>query len=492
MHSDARFDRRKFLKSSALAAGAVAAQGALGTTWGSTPASGGWKNGTQINPAIDNLRVAYVRDATVGAGHMIKAASYTSWANAQTKSIDQTVVSANMDKLAMALARKSTPAQAWATIFQKPAAKTWDKVTAAIKVNAYATLNPSAGVVNTLVQALHGLGIPYANITIFDNGATADPSKYTGNIQGAVVITHDPQGAANKAITVTDANGSGPMRYLSFLDNVDILISCAVCKSHDQDVFGKTSLALKNHVGTIWTDAAAHCPNVWPTQLMAMNKTAAIIGNPDAAAGVPPRQQLAVIDGIFAAKNSSYYGTVDCAPPGILIMGTLAGAVDYLTVYKVRIPILAPVLSDLNLQQSTKFLTEFGYDAATATALLTMDASKDAAGRGWVDALAYSAARPFAPTADAGHRVLDIRVSRPGIIVERERLAIAGAHRIDGVSIVDARGRRVRALAVEQTGGGARVSWDGLDNRGSRAAAGSYILSVASGGTVNTCRIIVE
>jgi hypothetical protein len=482
--------RRNFLKAST-AAGALLAQGGLHKVF-SAP-SAGWTNGMQVNPLIDNLRVAYASDPVVGTGHMLKGTTYSNWANAQGNSIDQIVVTANMGKLAMALAKKSSPDEAWAAIFQKPSGKTWDKVTAAIKVNAYATLNPSIGVVNTLVQALHGVGVPYANITLFDNGATATPGIYTNNIQGAITITHDPQGAASSAITVTDANGSGPMRYLSFLDNIDILISCAVCKSHDQDIFGRTSMTLKNHVGTIWSDNVAHCPNKWATQLMAMNKTSAIMGNPDPAAGVPPRQQLCVIDSIFAARNTSYYGSVDCPPPGVLVMGTFAGAVDYFTVHKVRLPVMNQVLTDYNLQQIKKFVTEFGYDAATADALLAMDPANDPDGRGWVNALTFtSVTRPSQRLYLDGQTTVSIITSGKGITVETSRMVLTKAVLVEAASVHDAAGRLVRHLAPQQTAAGATIIWDGLTQYGSRAHCGTYFLRIKAADSIHSCKIFIR
>jgi hypothetical protein len=484
-------NRRNFLKASTAAAGALLAQGNLGRVFAAP--SAGWKNGMQINPAIDNLRVAYVCDPITGAGHMLKSNAYSSWSSAQANSINQAVVTDNMGKLAMALAKKATPGEAWAAIFQKPSSKQWNQVKAAIKVNAYATLNPSAGVVNTLVQALYGLGVPYANITIFDNGATATPAIYNGNIQGGVTITHDPQAGASTAITVADANGSGPMRYLSFLDAIDILISCAVCKSHDQDIFGKTSMTLKNHVGTIWSDNVAHCPNKWETQLIAMNKSTPIIGNPDPVAGVPPRQQLCVIDGIFAAKNTSYLGTVDCPPPGVIVMGTLAGAVDYLTVYNVRIPMVQPVLTAYNLQQTNKFLTEFGYDGATATALLTMNPALDANGRGWVDALTYQtlAQNPAAHNVSQKTTVT-LSASGKGMSPETSRLFFDSGCRVETAFIHDGLGRLIRQLSPRVTAGGAAIDWDGLTHTGSRAVRGTYFLNVNASGLTRSCRIFIR
>jgi hypothetical protein len=484
-------NRRDFLKASTAAAGAILTQGRMGSVFAAP--SNGWKNGMQINPSIDNLRVAFVCDPVFGANHMIKSDVYNSWSSAQATSINQAVVADNMGKLAMALAKKATPAEAWAVIFQKPSSKQWSQVKAAIKVNSYATLNPSIGVVNTLVQALYGLGIPYANITIYDNGATATPTIYNSNIQGGVTITHDPQAGANTPITVSDANGSGPMRYLSFLDNIDILISCAVCKSHDQDIFAKTSMALKNHVGTIWSDNVAHCPNKWSTQLTAMNKSAPIIGNPDPVAGVPPRQQLCVIDGIFASQNAGYLGTVDCPPPGVIVMGTLAGAVDYLTVYNVRIPMVQPVLTAYNLQQADKFLTEFGYDSATATALLTMNPALDANGRGWVDALTYKTLAQNPATQNGSPKTtVTLSVSGKGMAPETTRLYFDRECRVETAFVHDGLGRLIRQLSPRMTAGGTTIDWDGLTRAGSRAGRGTYFLTVNAAGSTRSCRIIIR
>jgi hypothetical protein len=486
--------RREFIKASTIAAaGAVLGQGGIFNKTFGAP-SAGWKNGMQINPAIDNLRVAYVMDPVVGAGHMLKKDTYSNWTNAQSASIDQAVVTANMEKLAMALAKKATPGEAWAAIFQKPAAKQWSQVKAAIKVNAYWALNPSLGVVNTLVEALHTLGAPYENITVFDHGDYATPTIYSGKLTGAaVVITHDPQNSATTAITVSDANGSGAMRYLSFLDSIDILISCAVCKSHDQDVFGLTSMGLKNHVGTIWSDVGTRCPNKWATQLTAMNKSPAIIGNPDSAAGIPPRQQLVVVDGIFATKASGYSGSQDCPPPGVIVMGTLAGSVDYLTVHKVRVPIINPVLTDYHLFQAKKFITEFGYDDVTATALLTMDPAADPAGRGWVNALAYvSPAQPFKAGAAQSGLTVDIRCTGRGLSCATNRLVLDKSSHITDAAIYDMSGKMVRRLSPMHSSGSIRIEWNGLTDGGSIIGRGSYLLKIKSGAAGASCTIVAR
>jgi len=56
-----------------------------------------------------------------------------------------------MDKMAMALAQKATANEAWATIFRKPAAKTWANVKVAIKApGSFATVNKICKELNRL------------------------------------------------------------------------------------------------------------------------------------------------------------------------------------------------------------------------------------------------------------------------------------------------------------------------------------------------------
>jgi hypothetical protein len=123
--------RRNFLKSSAAGAAGILVTGsrvreaqAQASVW---PATGV----LQINPAIDNCRVVYVKDQA-----MVKRANYGNFSDANKNAIDHVRVKANVERMACALARQTTPAAAWPVIFRKPPTKNWNQVLVAIKVNA--------------------------------------------------------------------------------------------------------------------------------------------------------------------------------------------------------------------------------------------------------------------------------------------------------------------------------------------------------------------
>ena len=182
--------RRDFFKTSVVgAAGVWAATHAKGAEaqTSSWPASGYM----QINPNIDNCRVVYVTDTS-----MLTRTSYGNFSDANKNAINHARVKENLDKMACALARKATPSEAWATIFRKPTAKTWAQVKVAMKINCCGNFSPAVGAVVKLCEALNALGVPYANITLFDGGAASGegcPNKYkpfqtSGQIPAGVVI----------------------------------------------------------------------------------------------------------------------------------------------------------------------------------------------------------------------------------------------------------------------------------------------------------------
>ena len=126
--------RRQFLKASAAGSAALAIGGLTKLAPAQPqqdPAEGAWKDGMQINPAIDNLRVVSLTDE-----NMVTEIP-TSWRNFSevNEHLQRDVVHQNLDLMAEHLAQTSPPAKAWETIFQKPSDKDWNDVKAAFKVN---------------------------------------------------------------------------------------------------------------------------------------------------------------------------------------------------------------------------------------------------------------------------------------------------------------------------------------------------------------------
>jgi hypothetical protein len=367
--------RRNFLKISAVGAAGLAIAGTgkkagaqSGSPW---PATGYM----QINPNIDNCRVAYITDTS-----MLKRTTYGNFSDANNNAIDQAKVKANVDRMACALARKSTAAEAWKVIFRKPDAKSWAQVKVAMKLNCCGAFNPCIGAVARLCEALNGLGVPYGNITLFDGGAASGngcPDKYTpfktgGQLPPVNIIA---RGDAY-AITVAGWNTT----CATVVRDADIFITVAVDKGHDRlNQFSGVTMSLKNHVGTINFSHPGDDPGVY--MLCNYHKHEALLGWP--TADVPAKQQLAFVDSLFAGQPGDWTGGVnDGAVLHTLVMGTLAGPVDYYTAKKIR----TRIYTDFNVTRVNEFVEGFGYSAAERAALDTMDPNTDPAGRGLVDA----------------------------------------------------------------------------------------------------------
>ena len=68
----------------------------------------------------------------------------------------------------------------------------------------------------------------------------------------------------------------------------------------------------------------------------------------------------------------------------------------------------------------------------------------------------------------------------------------SGSLRDVKVSVHDAAGREVRALAVRDVSSGVRqVYWDGADAEGARVTAGVYFVRVANEHGTNTRRLVI-
>jgi hypothetical protein len=377
-----RKSRRDFFKASAGGAAGVWVASRAGTAKAQASGSPWPATGyMQINPDIDNCRVAYITDTS-----MLTRTTYNNFTDANTNAIDHAKVKANLDKVACALARKASPADAWATIFRKPTAKSWSQVKVAIKVNACGYYKPSVAAVAKFCEALNALGVPYPNITVFDGGAasgSACPNEYppfqtSGKLPAGVVFI-------SRGDTYPVSIDGWATNSVTVVRDADIFIDAAVNKGHDRKAqFSGVTMTLKNHVGTINFSHPGDDPGVY--KLCAYHKHEAILGMP--TADIPPKQQLCFVDSLWAARPGDWVGGVDSgAQLQTLVMGTLAGVVDYFTTNKVRIR----KYNDWNVTRVNEFVEGFGYTAAERAALDTMDPNADSKGRGFVDAATYTA-----------------------------------------------------------------------------------------------------
>jgi hypothetical protein len=313
--------------------------------------SAGWRAGLIINPSIANVKTISCFDEAMVVNKV--AGDFAR----QNEGVDATLIAKNMDDIATRLTNISTPSDAWQTIFRKPTAKQWNQVKAAIKVNCANTYNmPRIAIVNKVCTVLITIGIPPANITIYDSMNNASGAgKYgdslgkpiSGLPSGIVVWTKTldgpdvPVGSAtmqcSSAIALQD---SDPVTY-----SPDILVN--IGSNAGVDTIGsEPGLCMSNHLGTLKFSTPTNA------ELIAINQSEAVIGQGTAA--VPCRQQLCIIDSLWATIGPS---GADLRVPCRIIMGMLPPAVDFLTAKNIR----EPMNTSPNTTLITSWLTAFGY-----------------------------------------------------------------------------------------------------------------------------------
>lgn len=437
--------RRTFLKTSAAGAAGVA----LGGVAGPARAAGAWSDRMPINPAIDNTRVVCCHDPEM----------ITGWPSrwnmpGQNAPVVVERVENNLDAMAMSLAQKGTAAEAWSTIFRKPSSKTWDQVKVAVKINALGDNHPRLAVIDKVCRELNRLGVPFGNMTIYDAGrsATSLYDTFVGNYLPEGVTVSDGGGqcdvpAESGALSCTNViaeESGGQVRYV-----VDIIVNIAVNKGHGQSQNGRVTLSMKNHLGTININ---RCPNM--DMLYRMNTADAIVG------GDPPRQQLCIVDSLWAAVNGP--GGVPDKDTRRLIMGVFGPVVDYLIVKKIREPIMGASHVDSTID---RYLTDFGYGPGDVGDLVSVDPV---------------AAVPRAGLRDTAERTVALSpgpgTGRTGTV----RMTLPSTGGPLPLTLFDLHGRTVRRLSVPAAA--RKVSWDGRDDRGRPVASGRYVARV---GTLN-------
>jgi len=338
-------NRRDFLKTVSIGAAGILVSCSKSESSNQASVSA-WTPGKKINPAIDNLRVVCCHDHT-----MINGDPQTWDMKAQNAPVNAEKVYKVLDEMAMALASKGSAQEAWQTIFQKPPAKNWQDVRAAIKVNCISENHPRVAVVAKVCEELHTLGVPCGNIIIYDSDD--DASKFytefigKGLPQGVVVSRmSDALGGMIDADVPDPYPGKFKCTAALARGEIDVLVNIAVNKGHNKD-YGETTLTLKNHAGTFEPRPIHKGGGL--DYIIAINKSNAILG------GTPVRQQLCIVDSLWAMTKGPF-GTPD-KQVNRLIMGTFGPAVDYLTAKKVR----EPVMGVTHNKSIERFLTDFGY-----------------------------------------------------------------------------------------------------------------------------------
>jgi hypothetical protein len=304
----------------------------------------GWMEKKQINPAIDNLRVVCCIDPA-----MIKADPHNWDFASQNVPVVAEKVRADMDAMACSLAQKSTPAEAWASIFQKPAQKEWSAVKAAIKVNAFAKNNSRVAVVDAVCRALLGLGVQASNILVYDG--SCDAKKMYGPFIGnglpdgvTISVKNDVLGGVMKTDIPEPYKGKFNCTAALVNGTIDILVNIATNKGHS---VGGITMTMKNHAGTF--EAMPIHFGGGLKYIIAFNKSEAIIG------GTPARQQLCIVDSIWAMTKGPF--GVPNKRPCALAMGTFAPAVDYVVARRIR----EPLMGCTHPESLNSIMSEFGY-----------------------------------------------------------------------------------------------------------------------------------
>jgi hypothetical protein len=459
MSNKQKSSRREFLKTSAASAAGIAAVTVIPRN--AFAADGGaWHDGDQINSQIDNLRVVCCTDSTMANGN--PGSTFAS----QNNAVVSWRVSANLDAMAMSLSQKATADLAWSTIFQKPAAKAWSAVKVAFKVNTINNqLMPHVAIITKIANVLNALGVPYANMIIYDGcnqvtnysyttypnylGTTKPTTSYTGALLPAGMVVSNFNSALGGEVmsAVPGWNNQNCSKDIAE-GAVDILINCAVNKGHGNE-WGGCSITMKNHFGT-FNPKPSNNAHGDLTYLTGINKAEAIIG------GTPKRQQLCIVDSIWAATT----GPTD--PPDTevfsLVMGTFGPAIDYLVIKNIREAVMSVTHPAATINQ---YLTAFGYTTTQPV---------------WVNV--QPAAVRNGRLANRSGAILTVNVFDGAYLKATTEISIPSVNGNCTVSINDLSGRLVRIINPQPNGHNLVASWDGRDALGGMARTGLYTVMV--------------
>jgi hypothetical protein len=470
--------RRNFLKASAISAAGFALIGPAAKKAAAAPITTTLVNlsTTPVNTDVDNLRVAFITDATPGtvaAGTMVRSTNYPGWDNFNdptntTTGVNYAVVKSNMDKLACALAAKTDATSAWATLLKKPASKTWATTKAVIKPNAFASDHPSVPIVSKICEVLIGFGMPAANITICDTGGNCGIYLGTGKCPTGVLTSSD------RGLTVTWPATAGGESFgaATVIDSADILVNIGCNKGHDQfNEYSGVTMSQKNMKGGIWFNCNDGDGTKGTLRLVNTNSCSWIVGNIPTT--YPAKQQLCIVDSLFMGNAGDYNGGINNGNNGnSLTMGTFPGAVDYVTTMKIRVTKFAA--STWNQPIVDRFITGYGYATTAITKVMT-PIGPTVAGGGLVDAGTTNVIDSPEENPHLSHQgIVQVAVSGNGIRPFNTTLSLSKGETVQSAEIFSVQGRKVRTVALNS--GSNRIVWDGRTDSGSLAKTGNYVL----------------
>jgi hypothetical protein len=483
--------RRNFLKASAISAAGFAIVGPMAKKGKAANINTTLVNlsTTPVNTDVDNLRVAYLTDAPVGtvtATSMVRSTTYPGFDSFNnptntTTGVNYAAVQSNMDKLACALANKTDVTAAWATLLKIPSTKTWATAKVAIKPNARFDAHPSVAIVAKICRVLVGFGVLPANITIYDGDG--NPSLYNNGTYVGADAKLIPSGIVYSTgyvnnVTWPASAGGETFGAVSCLANADILINISANKGHDQwGEYSGVTMCQKNHKGTILFNCNDGDGTKGTLRLVNSNSCVYVAGNIPAA--YPALQQLCIVDSLWLANNGDYNGGIANGNNGnSIVMGTFAGAVDYVGTMKIRkykFSAGANAGSGWNQTIVDRFITGYGYPATANTTVLN-PLGVGVAGAGLVDALNWP--DPVLPQENAqlsGKGNVRFSISGNGIKTMNTNLYLGKSETVQSAEIFNVMGRKVRTLAASSQ---SRIIWDGKAENGSIAKAGNYIVKV--------------
>lgn len=455
--------RRDFLKITAASATAVAASPVVASA---TKNRAAWSSPKQINPNIDNLRVAFVHDEGMVNTKCADFSGFSSMDN-QNSYVNPSRIRENLDKLVIALTNKADADEAWNTIFMKPNSKNWSDVTVALKVNGIGVNHPRLIIVGKVCEELIRIGVTPANINIYDacHGSEQLYTDYIGKELPEDVVVYDGSSRINVPVAdgstmpCTDVlveNDGGILNYTK-----DILVNFAVCKNHNWN-YGQFTMTLKNHIGSL----KFSCP-IYQDDLPNINRSEAILGD-FSDTSTPARQQLCIIDALWASSAGGPSATpnIDTAR---IIMGTSSPVVDYLVGKSIRDTIVG---DEPNYDLLEKILQDFGHNLSDVQDL------------DMIDALDFQVANVNDPSIGKNGKPesLTFTVSSSAFKNTKVHFNIPGNNYISSLNIYNLKGKMVRSLMASADGKRHReIIFDGKDNNGNILATGNYIVNLKSG-----------
>lgn len=478
MENCKRSSRRDFIKLSA--AGVASGVVASNTVANSLASSDSEKSVTfrqspiPVNPEIEDTRVVFVHDEDM----VNESYSSVTWGNmsSQNSATNKTLIKSHMDKMAVALAENGDSSAAWAKIFRKPENKNWSEVKVAIKINTIGKNYPRLAIVSKVCEELINLGVMASSIVVYDAHSRHTQAEelfsgYVGSeLPAGVVVSKNRQEINIKIPDLEDytkctdilVDSSGkPTR--------DILINIAVAKGHGPDNGGVT-LTMKNHIGSFLFS----CPWQFFNSFIKMNQHDAVLGG-DEQNGIPARQQLNIIDALWASKSNSPSASPNRDTDRI-IMGTSSPMVDYFTSKHLMEPVVGQGVS-WNLVN--RFVTDFGYK------------TNDVENMDMVDALEYEPVSNFDLTSNKGKpKQVTLTLLNSTFKNTNVKFDLPGDSYITSLLVFDMKGKVVRDIQTAGDGSKKRtLTWDGKDMSGRNLSTGTYIIQCKAGKVKSSAKL---